>query len=136
MKKVLKVSALIMLLAVMLMALTGCGSKKLVATKSVGAEDSLLGAYEEKIEITFKSNKADKIVWTMEFDNDSKAKSAAGLYQMASSQVDGLEVKQDGKKVTLNMSVKSFAETSKLNDDDLSRDSFKKQLEEKGYNVK
>lgn len=136
MKKLVKGSLLLMVVTVMLMALTGCGKNKLVATKSNSAENSLLGAYEEKIEITFKKDKADKIVWTMEFEEESKAKSASGLYQMASSEIDGLEVKQDGKKVILNMSVKAFAETSDMKDEDLSRDAFKKALEEQGYKIK
>lgn len=136
MKKLVKGSLLLMVVAMMLMALTGCGKNKLVATKSNSADNSLLGAYDEKIEVTFKNDKADKIVWTMEFKDENKAKSAAGLYQMASSEIDGLEVKQDGKKVVLNMSVKAFADTADMKDEDLSRDAFKKALEEQGYTVK
>lgn len=136
MKKLVKGSLLLMVVAMMLMALTGCGKNKLVATKSNDSESSLLGAYDEKIEVTFKKDKADKIVWTMEFKDENKAKSAAGLYQMASSEIEGLEVKQDGKKVVLNMSVKAFADTADMKDEDLSRDAFKKALEEQGYTVK
>lgn len=136
MKKLVKGSLLLMVVAIMLMALTGCGKNKLVATKSNDSASSLLGSYEEKIEVTFKNDKADKIVWTMEFEDESKAKSAAGLYQMASSEIEGLEVKQDGKKVVLNMSVKAFADTADMKDEDLSRDAFKKALEEQGYTVK
>ncbi|MBR3673513.1 MAG: hypothetical protein IKN65_04375 [Clostridia bacterium] len=136
MKKLVKGSLLLMVVAIMLMALTGCGKNKLVATKSNSSENSLLGAYDEKIEITFKKDKADKIVWTMEFEDESKAKSAAGLYQMASSEIEGLEVKQDGKKVVLNMSVEAYAKTADMKDEDLSRDAFKKELEDEGYTVK
>ena len=136
MKKLVKGSLLLMVVAMILMALTGCGKNKLVATKSNDSASSLLGSYEEKIEVTFKNDKADKIVWTMEFEDESKAKSAAGLYQMASSEIEGLEVKQDGKKVVLNMSVKAFADTADMKDEDLSRDAFKKALEEQGYTVK
>ena len=136
MKKLVKGSLLLMVVAMILMALTGCGKNKLVATKSNDAENSLLGAYDEKIEITFKKDKADKIVWTMEFEDESKAKSAAGLYQMASSEIEGLEVKQDGKKVVLNMSVEAYAKTADMKDEDLSRDAFKKELEDEGYTVK
>ncbi|MCR5146235.1 MAG: hypothetical protein K6B70_02675 [Clostridia bacterium] len=136
MKKLVKGSLLLMVVAMMLMALTGCGKNKLVATKSNSADNSLLGAYDEKIEVTFKNDKADKIVWTLEFKDESKAKSAAGLYNMASSEIEGLEVKQDGKKVILNMSVKAFANTADMKDEDLSRDAFKKALEEQGYTVK
>ena len=136
MKKLVKGSLLLMVVAMILMALTGCGKNKLIATKSNSADSSLLGAYDEKIEVTFKNDKADKIVWTMEFEDENKAKSAAGLYQMASSEIEGLEVKQDGKKVVLNMSVKAFADSADMKDEDLSKDAFKKALEEQGYTVK
>ena len=136
MKKTLKISALLMVVAIMLLALTGCGKNKIVATKSTSGENSMFGAYDEKIEVTFKKDKVDKIVWTMEFKDEETAESMSGLYQMASSELKDLEIKQDGKKVVLTMGAESFASQSDLKDEDLSRDKIIKELEEQGYTVK
>ncbi|MBR2786780.1 MAG: hypothetical protein IKD76_04735 [Clostridia bacterium] len=136
MKKTIKTSVLFIFMAIMLVALTGCGGNKLVATKSTSADDSLAGACEEKIEITFKNDKADKIVWTMEFEDENNASTIVGLYKLASSELSGMDIKQDGKKVVLTMDAKAFAETSDIKEDELSKDSIKKSLEDAGYTVK
>lgn len=136
MKKTLKISALLMIVAIMLLSLAGCGKDKLVATKSTSGENSMFGAYDEKIEITFKNNKADKIVWTMEFKDEATAKSMSGLYQMASSELKDLEIKQDGKKIVLTMGAESFGSQSDVKDEDLTKDKLAKELEDKGYTVK
>ena len=80
MKKTAKSILLVMVMAVLLLALTGCGeNKKLVATKD--GEDNFFGKYKETIEITFKDKKADKIVFVVFsempkveniFENESK----------------------------------------------------------------
>ena len=62
MKKTLKITALLMIVAIMLLSLAGCGKDKIVATKSTSEENSMFGAYDEKIEVTFKKEKVDKIV--------------------------------------------------------------------------
>lgn len=136
MKKTLKISALLMVIAIMMLALTGCGKNKVVATKSTSEENSMFGAYDEKIEVTFKKDKADKIVWTMEFKDEETAKSMSGLYQMAASELKDLEIKQDGKKVVLTMGSESFASQSDLKDEDLTREKIIKKLEDQGYTVK
>lgn len=135
MKKTLKISLIFAVLAMFMLSLTGCAGKKLVATKKTSADDSLFGAYEERIEITFKKDQADKIVWTMEFEDEDTAKTVAGFYEMAKSEINGLEINQDGKKIVLKMNAKDFADSSSLKDD-LSRDGMKKSLEEAGYTVK
>ena len=63
MKKTAKSIVLALVMGLLLIALTGCGANKLVATKS--SDDEFMGKYEEKIEISFKDDKADQIVWTM-----------------------------------------------------------------------
>ena len=136
MKKTLKISALLMIVAIMLLSLAGCGKDKIVATKSTSAENSMFGAYDEKIEITFKNDKADKIVWTMEFKDEATAKSMSGLYQMASSELKDLEIKQDGKKIVLTMGAESFGSQSDMKDEDLTKDKLVKELEDQGYTVK
>lgn len=129
MNKKLKSLFAVVVMVAMLFVLTGCGSK-LVATKST--DDSMMGKYEEKIEVSFKGDKADKIVWTMEFDDENKAKAAAGVYGLASSEDSKIDVDQKGKKVTLKMSAKDFGSS----DEDVNKDDMKKQLEDMGYTVK
>ena len=133
MKKVLKSSLLLAVLAMLLLALTGCGGNKIVATKS--EENEMFGKYEEKIEITFKKDKIDKVVMTMEFENEDKAKALASLYNMSKESNDDLKVEQKGKKLIMTMNAKAFADQEGVNED-VSKDSIKKSLEEAGYKVK
>ena len=137
MKRTAKSVLLVMLLAVVLFALTGCMGNKLVATKTT--EDSFFGKYEETVEIKFKKDKADTITMTMEFEEEEKAKSVAALFDLADSEeLEGMEVEQKGKKVIMTMDAKAFSEQQGIddNDDSLSKDSLKKSLEEDGYKVK
>ena len=120
----------------MLLALTGCGGNKIVATKTTDADNSMLGAYTEKIEITFKKDKADKIVWTTEFEDESNASKMAGLYKLAGSEIGDIKVEQKGKKVIMTMDAKAFASESDLDEDALTKDELTKSLEEQGYKVK
>lgn len=136
MKRTAKSLFLALVMGLLLFALTGCGSNKLVATKST--EDDYMGKYEEKIEISFKDNKANEIVWTMEFEEEEKAKSVASVFELASSseEMKGMEVEQDGKKIVLKMDAETFASQEDLDDDSLSKDEMKKSLEDDGYKVK
>lgn len=133
MKRTVKSALLLAVLAVILFALTGCGNK-LVATKT--ESDSMFGEYKETVEVSFKNDKADKIKMTMEFEDEDKAKSLAELYELAAGSIDGLEVEQKGKKVTITMDPDTFAEEEGLDEDELTKESIKKALEEAGYTVK
>ncbi len=133
MNKKLKSLFVALAMVTILFALTGCGGNKLVATKST--EDSMMGNYKEKIEISFKDDKVDKVEWTMEFDKEESAKAASGLYQLASSEAK-MEVKQSGKKVTIKMDAKAFASQGDIDEDAMSKDKMKERLEEQGYKVK
>lgn len=138
MKKTIKSSALLLVIAMILFTLTGCMGNKLVATKS--NEDSMFGKYEEKVEISFKNDKADKITITTEYEEEEKAESAASLYKLAinsgEEELKGLEVEQKGKKVILKMDAKAFSSQEGMKDEDLTKDNIKKALEEDGYKVK
>lgn len=138
MKKTIKSSALLLVIAMILFTLTGCMGNKLVATKS--NEDSMFGKYEEKVEISFKNDKADKITITTEYEEEEKAESAASLYKLAinssEDELKGLEVEQKGKKVVLKMDSKAFSSQEGMKDEDLTKDNLKKALEEDGYKVK
>ena len=136
MKKTAKSLLLALVMGLLLIALTGCGSNKLVATKS--SDDEFMGKYEEKIEVSFKNDKADQIVWTMEFEDEDKAESVASIFKMANSSDEDskIDVEQKGKKVTLKMDAKSFASQEDMDDNSLSKEEMKKSFEEEGYTVK
>ena len=145
MKKAIKISAILVIIAMLMLALTGCGKDEsknkssnndnLVATKS--GEDSFFGKYEETVEISFKDNKADKIVMTRELEDEEKAESISSVFEyLDESEMEGMKVERDGKKIIITLEPKTFAEQESLNDEDLSRDSLKKELEEDGYEIK
>lgn len=136
MKKTAKSIVLALVMGILLIALTGCGANKLVATKS--SDDEFMGKYEEKIEISFKDDKAYQIVWTMEFEDEDKAESVASIFKLANSSDEDtkIDVEQNGKKVTLKMDAKSFASQEDIDDNSLSKEEMKKSLEDEGYTVK
>ncbi len=136
MKKTAKSIVLALVMGLLLIALTGCGANKLVATKS--SDDEFMGKYEEKIEISFKDDKADQIVWTMEFEDEDKAESVASIFKLANNSDEDtkIDVEQKGKKVTLKMDAKSFASEEDMDDNSLSKEEMKKSLEDEGYTVK
>ena len=130
MKKTAKSIVLALVMGLLLIALTGCGANKLVATKS--SDDEFMGKYEEKIEISFKDDKADQIVWTMEFEDEDKAESVASIFKLANNSDEDtkIDVEQKGKKVTLKMDAKSFASEEDMDDNSLSKEEMKKSLED------
>lgn len=127
MKKTIKSSILLMVMAVILFALTGCAGSKLVATKS---HEEAGMKYEEKIEIKFKNKLASEVKMTMEFEDEDTAKSLAKYLG------DEENVKQDGKKVIMTMDVEDYAKEEGVEKDKLTRDYLKTELEKDGYKVK
>ena len=127
MKKTIKSSLLLIVMAVILFALTGCANSKLVATKS---NDEAGMKYEEKIEVTFKNKLAKKFKMTMEFEDESTAK-LLGEYL---KNEEGF--KQDGKKIIYEMDVEEYAKQNDVKKEELTRDYLKKELEKEGYKVK
>ena len=121
-------------MAVLLLALTGCGeNKKLVATKD--GEDDFFGKYKETVEITFKDKKADKIVMTRELESEEVAKSIEKVIGYLNTD-EGMKFEVNDKKVTITFKPEAYAKEEGLKDSDLSRDSLKKELEDAGYKVK
>lgn len=127
MKKTIKSSLLLIVMAVILFALTGCANSKLVATKSNNEAGM---KYEEKIEVTFKNKLAKKFKMTMEFEDESTAK-LLGEYL---KNEEGF--KQDGKKIIYEMDVEEYAKQNDVKKEELTRDYLKKELEKEGYKVK
>lgn len=135
MKKTLKGVFLFVVMAVMLLAMTGCGeNNKLVATKE--GEETGFGKYKETVEVTFKDKKADQITMTRELEDQDKADSISkALEYLGADAFNGMDVKVDGKKVIMTLNAKDFLGDD-VKDEDLSRDSIKKELEDDGYKVK
>lgn len=136
MKKTAKGALLVLIMGLLLIALTGCGGDKLVATKS--SDDDFMGKYDEKIEISFKDDKATDIVWTMEYESKEKAESIAAIFKLAnSSNSDSkMDVEQNDKKVIIKMDAETFASEEGMDDNSLSKKEMKKSLEDDGYTVK
>ncbi len=132
MKNIRKSIILVAVLAALLLSLTGCDSKKLVATKST---DQYGVKYEETIEVSFKKDEANEIVWTLEFDDESIAEQYVKVYDSLSSD-DGFNVERDGKKVVLKLDSEAFAKLQNGSKSDNSREAIKKSLEDEGYTVK
>lgn len=139
MKKALKGLGILLIMGMMLFLLTGCGSDKLVATKTT--EDDMMGNYKEEIVMTFKDDKVETMEMSMEFDDEETAQGMYGLYNMGlsmseESDTEGMEVKQDGKKLVIKMDAKAYAESEGASDEEMTKEALKKALEEDGYTVK
>ena len=137
MKKTVKITLLLALMAILVFALAGCGGDKLVATKS--DEDG-----DEKVEITFKDDVVSEVKMTYTFKDEENAKQMKDMYDMitamggeeGSEALKGMDIKLDGKKVTITMDAKAFAESEGSEINELTKDSIRKELEEAGYTVK
>lgn len=135
MKKTLKIMLVVAFLAIALFALTGCGNK-LVATR----ESEEMGMkMEEKVEISFKNDKVNKVKMTFTFDDKDTAESMKSLlslgFTMSGESSEGFEIKQSGKKVIIELDSKSYASMGNEYAG-LSKEELKEQLEEDGYKVK
>jgi len=139
MKKTVKSLVLALIIGIMVISLTGCGSDKLVATKTVEDEN---GNYKEEIIITFKKNKVETIEVSMEFEDEEAAQ---GMYlllnlgmQMNESgeEIEEIKIEQEGKKLIFKVDGKTYAETEGISEKDLTKEALKKSLEKDGYTVK
>lgn len=139
MKKVTKSAALLLIMGIALVLLTGCGGNKLVATKTT--DDATIGKYKEEIVATFKNDKVNEIEMSMEFDDEEKAKAMYSLYNVGVSMsndesLKGMKVEQKGKKLVIKMDAKAYAESAGASEDSMTKDALKKSFEEQGYEVK
>lgn len=139
MKKAAKSAALLLVMGMVLVLLTGCGSNKLVATKTT--EDDQIGTYKEEVVMTFENDKVTNIEMSMEFDKEETAAAMYSVFNMGLSMSEdestqGMEAKQDGKKLIITMDAKAYAESEGISDEDMTKDAMKAALEEDGYTVK
>lgn len=144
MKKTAKSILIVMFIATMVFALTGCGSKKdkkeenkdtLVATKT--ESDTYFGEYKQIVEVTFKEDKADTVVMTMEFDKEDTAKGIASIFALAQNEdMQGIETRQEGTKFIMTMNAATYAQQENIDADKLTRDALKQSFTENGFEVK
>lgn len=139
MKKTLKSIVLVLLMGLILILLAGCGSDKLVATKTT--EDSMMGTYEEEVVMTFKNDKVTNIEMNMEFDKEETAEGMYALFNMGTSMSETsmpeeMEVKQDGTKLIITMDAKAYAQSEGISDENMTKDALRANLEENGYTIK
>ena len=78
MKKTLKGLLVAIFMLVILLALTGCGDK-LVATRET--EEAGM-SFEEKIEVSFKDDKVNKVKMIYTFDDKEIAEAMSGVLKM------------------------------------------------------
>lgn len=143
-KKTLKIIALIAIMLVAVLALTGCGNK-LVATKDVEGT-STEPKHSEKIEISFKNDKVNKVKMTYTFDNKDDAKkfvdsynailSLANAFASGDEKVSLPTMEQKGKKAIMEMDAKMYSEMSGETEAGMTKDEVKASLEKEGYKVK
>lgn len=139
MKKTIKALVLALVIGLVVISLTGCGGNKLVATKET--EDQMMGNYKEEIVITFKNDKVETMEMSMEFEDEETAQGMYGLLSLGmsmseDSELEGMEVKQDGKKIIMIMDAAAYAASEGASDEDMTKDAIKAALEEDGYTVK
>ena len=134
MKKTLKALLLVAFMLVTLLALTGCGDK-LVATRET---EEMGMKTEEEIEVSFKDDKVNKVKMTYNFDSKEQAEAMKSLFTLGMSmngETTNLDIKQKGKKLTIEADAEAYAELAG-EDVDISKDELREQLEEEGYTVK
>lgn len=141
MKKTLQKIGYVVILAVILLALTGCGNK-IVATKSV---DEYGVKYEETIEIGVKKDKVSSMKYIWKFEDESAAQEMKKTLDEVTAGNGAMEaltgvsldtkVEQKGKKITITFSSNQF-ETDSVDLSDGKREELVKSLEEAGYKVK
>lgn len=122
MKKYLSV----LFVAVFALVLTGCGKGNTL--KCSTEEDG----QKANVEVSFKGDKVNKVVTTMELASKEEAESYAALYNAFAGSQEGMTVKADGKKFTITLSGKAL-ESEGLEG---KKADVKKQLEEQGYKCK
>ena len=129
MKNILKITGLLAVLVMLLVALTGCGGNKIVGTMEEDGNKS-------KIEMSFdKNDKLTKMVMTYEFKNKDDAKE---MYESSKEEAkdSGIKVKKSGKKVTITMKAKDFSEKFGADADQLDKDTMKQFAKFMGYEIK
>ena len=116
MKKLLKITGLLAVIAIALVILSGCGGNKLVGTMEEDGNKS-------KVVATFdKNDNLKKLEITYEYKNADDAKEA--YEEMKKEDAEGYKIKKSGKKVTVKMDAKSFAKQTGADEERLTKDNI------------
>ena len=139
MKKTIKALLLAIVIGLIVISLTGCGSDKIVATKTI--EDESVGNYDSKITVEFKSDKLETVEMEMTFEKEEVAQGMYGILNMGMSmaeeeETEGIEIEQKGNKIIMKMDSKAFASSEGITDEDMTKEAIKKSLEDDGYKIK
>ena len=127
MKKSIKIIGALSIIVLMVVVLTGCRNNTLTATK----EHSDMGLeFTETLEITFRGNVIDKIIATLDFEDEDTAISWYEIMSIMQEDEDE-ELTRSGTSVTMSLNPED------LNfDEDTTRDEVKEELERQGYTIK
>ena len=128
MKKTKKSILFLAIIFCILITLTGCGNKKIIATKTSTISNM---NYDERIEVTFKGNKADKIVWELTFSEEKIAEA----YVSSFKNMYDIDIKQDGNKAIMTLNSDSFSKIVGDEKFDSSYKRMKEDFESEGYTV-
>ena len=128
MKKSIKVTGALLLVALMLIALTACGrsSNRVVATRD---NDEMGLGFSERVEVTFVNDRVDKVVNTYEFEDEE---SAEMFYMLMGMGIPEEYIEMDGTTVTMTLRSEDFAEEG---EEGATREEVIRDLEEDGFTI-
>ena len=129
MKKLLKITSLLAVVAMLLLALTGCGGKKVVGTME---DDDGKG----KAVATFDSkDRLKELKLTYEYKDKEDAEDSYEAIKDMFEDIGG-KVKKSGKKITVTIKGKDLAEQKDVDLDELDREYMEDAIESMGFEIK
>ncbi len=117
----------------MLLFLTGCGSEKLIATKSFLKEDIGFNAVET-VEMSVEDQEVKETTVILEFDDVKMSEDFVTFFK--DDLKDNVEYKREEKKVTLKMTPEVFKKFEGINEGGVTKEDFKEALVNKGFELK
>jgi len=132
MKKTIKISVLLALMAAVLISLSGCGNT-LTATKTMTQDTDGVDA-NVTLEVTFKNDKADQVKMTYDFNDQSVADNMGN--GLKSVLPEGTTVNQNGKTVTVSLKYSDMKDAGLDTSEASSKADVTKSLKDEGFTVK
>lgn len=152
MNKLLKGILIVTMLVIGCVLFAGCGNKdsekSLKSEKNeheveVVADDKIVaskhfdkGDYTEKMEVIFKDDKAFKYIITMEFKDESTAKSFKERLGKGAN-MENAEIEVLGSKIKIEMSAEDFCgeEGLEYNDENTTKEKVKQLFKDNGFSI-
>ena len=129
MKKLLKITSLLAVVAMLLLALTGCGGKKIVGTMDDDkGKATAVATFDSKDKL-----KEFKITYNYK-DKDEAEDDYEDIKDMF-EEIGG-KVKKSGKKITVTIKGKDLAKQKDVDLDELDREYMEDAIESMGYEIK